>query len=180
MDCVYSLWYNAPMILPAGNLDEEAIGICHTSYADCLLASNLVGCLYYHISDARSHKHQIKFYCLDPALYRATEISTLLAFLTMFLVYSYFRKQKYKLCQHNEQFNHKISWILKTFDTKLLDYAVTWTNIIFYILPLHIFTLTSNCTNFWNLSMTWCCMYSLRLLVMAGETVRNMYSVVPK
>ena len=22
LDCVYSLWYNAPMMLPAGNLDE--------------------------------------------------------------------------------------------------------------------------------------------------------------
>jgi len=27
---------------------------------------------------------------------------------------------------------------------------------------------------------TGCCMYSLRLLMMDGKTVRNMYSVVPK
>ena len=37
---------------------------------------------------------RLKIYCLGPALYRATDISTLLKFLTKFLVYSYFSKQK--------------------------------------------------------------------------------------
>jgi hypothetical protein len=30
------------------------------------------------------------------------------------------------------------------------------------------------------MTYTWCCMYSLKLLMMDGETVRNMQSVVPK
>jgi hypothetical protein len=27
LDCVYSLWYNAPTILPAGILDAEELGV---------------------------------------------------------------------------------------------------------------------------------------------------------
>jgi len=31
-----------------------------------------------------------------------------------------------------------------------------------------------------ELSNRYCCMYSLELLIMDGNTVRNMYSVIPK
>jgi len=88
LGCVYSLWYKAPMMLPAG--DQEAVpphpghqqaasSVLYTTSCKHslvflrmgesiarnmlswlkLLLLHLVGCLYYYISDARSHKHQI-------------------------------------------------------------------------------------------------------------------------
>jgi len=82
LDCVYSLWYNAPTMLPAG-YQQAASSVLYTTSCkhslvflrmDEIIARNmlswlkllikllllhLVGCLYYCISDARSHKHQI-------------------------------------------------------------------------------------------------------------------------
>ena len=61
----YSLWYNAPTMLPAGGRQSSApedrrnhrpkhvelIGIVNKP-----LLLHLVGCLYYYINDARSSK----------------------------------------------------------------------------------------------------------------------------
>ena len=63
-DCIYSFWYNAPTLLPAGatvemeltfHLNERVVASCW-----------LVTSLYYN--DARSHKHELQegvLYLLD-------------------------------------------------------------------------------------------------------------------
>jgi hypothetical protein len=40
LDCVYSLWYNAPTMLPTGSLDASA---------SRLPAGNIVGALYHNL-----------------------------------------------------------------------------------------------------------------------------------
>jgi hypothetical protein len=45
---------------------------------------------------------------------------------------------------------------------------------------LHLWLLQASSHRTCIMTCTWCCMYSLRLLMMDGETVWNMYSVVPK
>ena len=80
-DCVYSLWYNAPTMLPAG-YRPAASSVHYTTSCNTVCAPqdgrnyrpklveligivnkplllHLVGCLYYRISDARSFKHQM-------------------------------------------------------------------------------------------------------------------------
>jgi len=43
--CVYSSWYNAPTMLPAGNLDE----VEHSSTSSRLPAGSIVGALYHKL-----------------------------------------------------------------------------------------------------------------------------------
>jgi len=81
LGCVYSLWYNAPAVLPAGSIVGA---LYHSSCKHSLvllrmgeiiarnmlrllkllikwLFLHIVGCLYYCMNDAPSHKHQ-KYY----------------------------------------------------------------------------------------------------------------------
>jgi len=84
LDCVYSLWYKAPAMLPAGDQQAASPVLYTTSCKHSLvllrmgetvarimlnwlklliklLLLHLVGCLYYYISDARSHKYQSRY-----------------------------------------------------------------------------------------------------------------------
>jgi hypothetical protein len=45
LDCVYSLWYNAPMMLPAGSLKAERF----SPSAFRLSAGSIVGALYHKL-----------------------------------------------------------------------------------------------------------------------------------
>ena len=74
LDCVYSLWYNciymhnatsckhSLVLLRMGEIITRNMLSWLKLLITILLLLHLVGCLYYCISDARSHKHQIVQY----------------------------------------------------------------------------------------------------------------------
>ena len=71
LDCVYSLWYNAPTVMPVGTTVRCIIPHYRPKHVELIVIINKnllllhpVGCLYYCINDARSHRHQNKYVVL--------------------------------------------------------------------------------------------------------------------